>query len=129
MKNTIKIIVQLVILCFAIQSQAQDKQTIMKEKSISINNFNAEHISDEEIKITIDYSYVGKTDSKKFFIYAFPQDGKGNSMSRNIDAESISLKTGNNQVSFIIKKHLKKEDFTSESINICMFDIKRKMYC
>lgn len=129
MKNNIKIIVRLVILCFTIQSQAQDKQTIMKEKGISISNFNAEHISDEEIKVSVDYSYVGETDPKKKFIYAFPQDGEGNSMSRNVDTELIPLKIGNNQVSFTIKKRLKIENFISHSIKLCMLEIKREIYC
>ena len=123
----LKIMARIVFFCFVIQSQAQDKETIAK--GISISNFEVDNISDVEIKVTVNYSYVGKTDPEKFFIYAFPQDGEGNSMSRNVNTALIPLKTGNNQVVFTIKKHLKNDDFTSKSIKICMLAIKRKMYC
>ncbi|MCH7724052.1 MAG: hypothetical protein IIC76_12090 [Bacteroidetes bacterium] len=129
MKNKTKIILSIVIFCFTIQGQAQDKQAIMEEKGISISNFIAEHISDTEIKVTVNYSYVGRTNPKEFFIYAFPQDGGGKSMAENVNTEWIPLKTGNNHVSFTITKRLHGKNFTSQNINICMLAIKRKIYC
>jgi hypothetical protein len=89
----------------------------------------ADHISDSEISVTVDYNYSGKKKPTEFFIYAFPQNGEGSSMSRNVNTELIPIKTGNNQATFVITKRNESKNFTSNSIKICILEIKRKIYC
>lgn len=101
---------------------------VKAQEKISISNFRVEDVSDSEINVTVDYKYVGQT-GKEFSIYAYPQNGEGKSMSRNIKTNLIPLKNGNNSASFTITKRSPGKDFRSESIKICMLKVKQFIFC
>jgi len=127
MKNRIKIILSIVFLCFTIQSQAQDKKAIVQE--ISISNFMADHISDSELIVTVDYSFNGKTGSKDIYIHAFPEMEDGSYNFRDVDIAKVPLKPGNNQVSLKIIKRPQTKNFSSKSIKICMIAFRSEILC
>lgn len=123
--NNFKLIIRILILCFTIQGQAQDKKAIAQ--GISISNFHVDNLSDSRIKVIVDYSYVGQTGSD-FLIYAFPRNSIGNSLSKNVESQQFPLKSGNNIVSIMLAKQPQVENFRSESIRVCMFSKRTKKF-
>jgi hypothetical protein len=125
MKNISKVMFLIAIFCFAMEGLAQDKNIIAQ--GISIRNFQVDNMSDAEIKVTIDYSYFGKT-GPDFVISAFPRTSKGNTLSKNMKMQQIPLKSGRHQISIMMAKRPKIKNFRSNSIRVCMFNKTAKPY-
>ena len=85
----------------------------------SISNFRVGNVSDAEIVVRVDYTYKGDQGSDRIFLSAYP--------SPRIESEGTSgyypspVKVGKGSASIRIRMSPSKGDFTSTSIQVCMY--------
>lgn len=102
---------------------------IEAQEGISISNFNAEHISNSELLISINYILSEEIDSKDIFIQANPVMKDGRNIYKEVLIDRQPIEASDHLVSFKISKKPGGKDFSSESIRVCVTASRSILLC
>ena len=85
-----------------------------------IGNFRVVNVSSAQLRVTVDYVFLGTETTGPVSIHATPEEAGGVFDPRVVEFEEVPVQTGRQTVSLLITKRNDARDFTSVAIRVCM---------
>lgn len=94
-----------------------------------IGNFRVVNVSSAQLRVTVDYVFLGTEATGPVSIHATPEEVGGVFDPRIVEFEEVPVQTGRQTVSLLITKRHDARDFTSVAIRVCMSTADRAVLC
>jgi hypothetical protein len=94
-----------------------------------IGNFRVVNVSSAQIRVIVDYVFLGSEATGPVSIHATPEEAGSVFDPRLVEVEEIPVQTGRQTVSLLITKRNDARDFTSMAIRVCMSTVDRAVLC
>jgi hypothetical protein len=94
-----------------------------------IGNFRVVNVSSAQLRVTVDYVFLGTEATGPVSIHATPEEAGGVFDPRVVEFEEVPVQIGRQTVSLLITKRNDARDFTSVAIRVCMSTADRAVLC
>ena len=93
-----------------------------------IGNFRVVNVSSAQVRVTVDYVFLGTEATGPVSIHATPEE-TGGVLILALSNSKIIVQTGRQTISLLITKRNDARDFTSVAIRVCMSTVDRAVLC